>query len=226
MEQTPLRKDAERNRQRLLEAGREVFASRGLDATLNDVAHHAGVGVGTAYRRFGNKEELIDAIFEQQVTEFEAILRDALAEPDAWKGLVDYLERALAIQARDRGMAQILSGRRITPEQRDWERDRLSPLVNALADKAREQGVIRPEITGTDLIFAQIGLTSIAITARAGADKVDRQDAADLYRRYLWIMLDGIRANAVARPPVPVEALTTEETHRMLQQGVGPSFSA
>ncbi len=102
-----LRKDAAANRERLLSAGRELFARRGLGVTLNDVAHHAGVGVGTAYRRFSNKEELIDAILERQNEEIEQILHAALAESDPWTGLVLYLERSLALQAKDRGMAQI-----------------------------------------------------------------------------------------------------------------------
>src|SRR3954449_7210470 len=63
----PLRADAERNRQRLIDAAREVFAERGLDATLDDIADHAGVGVGTAYRRFPSKDDLIDALFEQEL---------------------------------------------------------------------------------------------------------------------------------------------------------------
>src|SRR6058998_191476 len=62
----PLRKDAERNRQRILDAARELFAERGLGVTLNDVAHHAGVGVGTVYRRFPDKEVLIDTLFQEQ----------------------------------------------------------------------------------------------------------------------------------------------------------------
>ncbi|MFW6186460.1 MAG: TetR/AcrR family transcriptional regulator, partial [Actinomycetota bacterium] len=95
MTEQTLRKDAARNRERLIAAGRELFAQRGLGATLNDVAHHAGVGVGTAYRRFANKEELIEAIWQQQVDELEAILRAALAAPDPWEGLVLYLERSL-----------------------------------------------------------------------------------------------------------------------------------
>src|SRR4051794_26930527 len=61
--ETGLRRDAERNRQRILEAARELFAERGLGVTLNDVAHHAGVGVGTVYRRFPDKELLIDTLF-------------------------------------------------------------------------------------------------------------------------------------------------------------------
>ena len=62
-----LRKDAELNRLRILAAAREVFRDRGVAATLNDVAHHAGVGVGTVYRRFSDKEELIDALFADMV---------------------------------------------------------------------------------------------------------------------------------------------------------------
>src|SRR5690625_4789466 len=108
MEEPKLRKDAARNRERLLAAGREVFAQQGLEATLNDVAHHAGVGVGTAYRRIANKEELIEAIHTRQVEELEAILSHALAQTDPWRGLVLYLEQALTMQAKDRGMAQIL----------------------------------------------------------------------------------------------------------------------
>lgn len=214
MEETPLRKDAEINRRRLLQAGREVFASRGLDATLNDVAHHAGVGVGTAYRRFANKEQLIDALFEQHLCALENILQEALAKEDAWNGLVHYLEQTLALQAGDRAMAQMLSGRRVTPEQHDSERDRLAPLVDALADRAREQGVIRAEITGTDLIFAQIGIAAIAEVTRDGETQPGRKDSEALYRRYLWLFIDGLRP--VHTEPLPVAALTTSQTHAVL----------
>ena len=83
-----LRKDAALNRERLLAAAGELFAQRGLNVTLNDIAHHAGVGVGTAYRRFANKEEVIDALFEQRLQEVAALANEALAEPDAWEALV------------------------------------------------------------------------------------------------------------------------------------------
>lgn len=216
MTETRLRKDAEHNRQRLLKAGRELFAARGIDATLNDVAHHAGLGVGTAYRRFANKEELLDAIFEQQVTELGEILRDAIAEPDAWKGLVGYLERALELQAGDRAMAQILSGRRVASEQHDSSRDRLAPLVDALVGRAREQGVVRPDLTGTDLILIEIGLTTIATVVRDGAASIDRDDVGELHRRYLGIFLDGLRPDHPS--PLPVAALTIDEAHAVLRQ--------
>src|SRR3954451_6009437 len=90
-----LRKDAARNRERLLAAARELFATYGLDVTLNDIAHHAGVGVGTAYRRFANKEEVIGALYDESLEEVEALAQQALAESDAWRGLMLYLEWSL-----------------------------------------------------------------------------------------------------------------------------------
>jgi AcrR family transcriptional regulator len=102
----PLRKDAAINRERLLVAARELFASRGLDVTLNDIAHHAGVGVGTAYRRFANKEEVIDALFEEGLQGIAALANEALAQPDAWAGLGLFLERSPHMQFGDRGLNQ------------------------------------------------------------------------------------------------------------------------
>ena len=83
----PLRQDAERNRERLLVAASEVFAQRGLDVTMHDIAAHAGVGVGTAYRRFANKQQVIEALFEQRLDKVAALADEAPASPDAWRGL-------------------------------------------------------------------------------------------------------------------------------------------
>src|SRR5690625_4616373 len=215
MEEPKLRKDAARNRERLLVAGRELFAQHGLEVSLNDVAHHAGVGVGTAYRRFSKKDELIDAIHVRQAEELEAILNDALAEPDPWDGVVSYLERSLAIQARDRGMAQILSGRHTQPQRYDWSRDRLAPLVNRVADRAREAGLLREDVVGTDLIFLQVALTGLAATFQDRSDDV-RDDIAELYRRCLWVALDGLRPHRADTSALPIPPLTTEQAHSLL----------
>src|SRR4051794_40058529 len=93
----------------MLAAARELFAERGLDVTLNDIAHHAGVGVGTAYRRFANKEEVVDALFEEGLQAIAAVAREALAEPDSWQGLVMFLEHSLHMQFGDRGLNQIMN---------------------------------------------------------------------------------------------------------------------
>src|SRR3954471_16312187 len=113
----PLRKDAELNRERLLAAARELFARRGLEVTLNDIAHHAGVGVGTAYRRFANKEEVIDALFEQRLDQVAAVAVEAVEDPDAWRGLTTFLERSLQMQLEDRGLTQLLNNPQLRPHR-------------------------------------------------------------------------------------------------------------
>ena len=84
----PLRRDAERNRQRILEAAAEVFTERGFAATLDDVARHAGVGVGTVYRRFPDKAALADALFDERIDALVTLAEQARDEPDAWAALV------------------------------------------------------------------------------------------------------------------------------------------
>ena len=91
------RKDAERNRRRILAGAREVFRDRGVAATLNDVAHHTGVGVGTVYRHFSDKEALIDALFDDMVETVDGYLREALDDPDAWSGLTRALDKVCEI---------------------------------------------------------------------------------------------------------------------------------
>src|SRR3954467_777382 len=139
----PLRKDAERNRQRLLAAAGELFAERGLDVTLNDIAHHAGVGVGTAYRRFANKEEVIDAYFENKLDQVAELADEALRDPDSWRGLVEYVERASALQMEDRGLMQIFRNPARGQQRVAQASARIAPLIVALVERARGREVPR-----------------------------------------------------------------------------------
>src|SRR4051794_39660878 len=104
----PLRADAARNRARLLEAARALFAERGLAVTMDEIARHAGVGVGTAYRRFASREELIAALFDDRIEQVIANAERALEDPDPWHGLVAFLEGQTAMQAEDRGLKELL----------------------------------------------------------------------------------------------------------------------
>src|SRR5215470_17846329 len=88
----PLRRDAERNRQRILAAAAEVFTERGLDATLDEVARAAGVGIGTVYRRFPDKESLIAELFRDRIDALVTVAEEACAALDPWQGLTGYLE--------------------------------------------------------------------------------------------------------------------------------------
>lgn len=212
-----LRKDAAHNRDLLLQAGRAVFAEHGLDATLNDVARYAGVGVATAYRRFGNKDELIDAIRAQQDEDLEEVLVAALRTEDAWAGLVLYLEHSLRLHAADRGMAQLLSGRRVEVEQHDRSRDRLAPLVDRVADRAIRQGTLRSDVTGTDLVLLQIACVGImAVVANGPTGPVERDDS-EVYLRVLHLALEGMRTAEDRNTPLPVPPLSVPELHLMMR---------
>lgn len=203
-----LRKDAVANRERLLQAARELFAKNGLHVTLNDIAHHAGVGVGTAYRRFSNKEEVIDALFEEQLERVADVAREALADPDAWNGLLTFLEKALHMRHGDQGLNEIMNNRLLGDERVADARDRIAPIITELVAKAKQQGVIRPDFDQTDLIFIQLALSAVIDSTRG--------ISPDLYRRYLTIMLDGIRTDRVGLSKLPVRPLTASETHRAM----------
>jgi AcrR family transcriptional regulator len=205
---SPLRKDAARNRQRLLDAATELFATRGLDVTLNDIAHHAGVGVGTAYRRFANKEELIDALFEVQLDVMAQMATEALEDADAWRAMVRFFEQSLRMQLEDRGLTELLNHARIGHEKVNQMRTRIAPLINAIVDRARQAGVVRPDVAGTDFIFMQLGLSAIM-------DKT-RGVAPDLYLRNFRIFLDGLRVDHAGPSELGVPPLSVDQTHAVM----------
>jgi len=200
-----LRKDAAENRERLLAAARELFAEHGLGVTLNDIAHHAGVGVGTAYRRFPNKEAVIDALFEERMEDVETVAREALNEPDAWHALAGYLKRSLQMQFGDRGLNQILSDPTLGDTRINDVRVRIAPLVVELVERAKEQGAVRPDFEPTDVIFIQAAVSTIM--------EGTRDVAPNLYERYLALFLDGIRTGRPDFTPLPIPALSSEVTH-------------
>jgi AcrR family transcriptional regulator len=208
-----LRKDAELNRQRLLTAGAELFAARGLEVTLDDIARHAGVGVGTAYRRFPNKQALIDALFEQRLTDVGNRATDALQNPDAWRGLTTFLEDTLRMQLEDRGLQDLLRNPHLGPHRIDEARDRIAPMIDTLVERAKAQGSLREDVEGTDAIFLQIALAAVMDSSRGVSP--------ELYRRHLTIFLDGLRAIPGPRTPLPVEALTVEQTHAVMSRHPG-----
>ena len=97
----PLRKDAARNRERILEAARDLFRERGLSASLNEIAHHAGVGVGTMYRHFPDKDQLVEGLFEQRIEALVTRMERALVDPDPWRALTSFIRDATEMQAGD-----------------------------------------------------------------------------------------------------------------------------
>src|SRR3954447_20317764 len=128
-----LRADAERNRQRILEAAGELFARKGLNVGLDEIARHAGVGVATAYRRFANKEELLDALFQDRVDELAALAERALEDDDPWEGLKGFLESAVELHVANRALKEmVFAAGGPVAERMAVARGQIAPLVEQL----------------------------------------------------------------------------------------------
>ncbi len=204
----PLRKDAERNRQRILAAAGELFTERGLSVTLDDIARHAGVGVGTVYRRFPDKEVLIDALFDQRLESMCAIAELALANPDPWDGLVLFFERGCELQARDRGLKELLGSHTHGGGCVVDARDRLRVLVTELFDRAKAAGVVRADADPYDAPMLHVMLGAVM-------DRT-RDVEPEIWRRYLGLVLDGLRpyaASPLSQPPLGQQALDAVMRH-------------
>ncbi|MEV0479852.1 helix-turn-helix domain-containing protein [Streptomyces sp. NPDC050508] len=189
----PLRRDAELNRRRLMVAAREVFRERGLAATLDDVARHAGLGVGTAYRHFANKEELVDAVFEDMIDRVEASAREAAADLDPWHGLASSLEKVCELQAHDRGLREVMLGTGKAAQRHALVERRIKPLVDPLIARAKEQGALRADMEPLDLPMIQLMVAAVT----------DQTGEPDLWRRYLRLLLDGMRTQPGGTEPLP-----------------------
>ena len=190
----PLRKDAELNRRKILDAAGELFAERGLGVTLNDVAHHAGVGVGTVYRRFPDKAQLIDELFEERLAEIHALIEKAIDDPDPWHGLSSFLENALEIQARDRAVKELLFNTPGGAERVAKMRAKMFPLATVLVARAQESGQLRPDAAAQDVPMVQLMIGTII--------DLSRDFEPDLWRRCLSIVLQGLRADPGTPEPL------------------------
>lgn len=201
-----LRADAARNQLRILEAARTLFAERGLDVTLDDVAEAAGVGVGTVYRRFANKQELIAEVFDHQVSAMAEVVEAANDDPDPWAALTTVFEYSCQHMAANRGFGEVMLEIPDAMERFVSVRDRILPAIERLIDRARTAGALREGIAVADF-FAMINMVeSVASFARSVNPEI--------WRRYMAIVLDGVRADCQPRLPLMVPPLTVEEIDR------------
>jgi AcrR family transcriptional regulator len=210
-ERPPLRRDAELNRRRIITAAHEVFRERGMSATLDDIARHAGVGVGTAYRRFANKEELVDALFEDMIDRVEALAVAAAADPDAWHGLATSLEKVCELQAFDRGLREVMLGTGKGPQRQELVARRIKPTVDRLVARAKEQGTLRADAEPWDIPMVQLMVSAVT----------DHTGHPDAWRRYLLILLDGLRARPGAATPLPSTGLGDAGLDEAFRRGAG-----
>src|SRR4051812_10369916 len=135
--QRPLRRDAERNRQRILDAARTLIAEQGLGVSHDQLAEAADVAVGTVYRRFPDKESLIEALFAEHIEGVVALARAALEIADPWEGLVTFLTQALQIQAGNRGLKELALGGAPGLAMVCRAQEQISPVMSELVGRAR-----------------------------------------------------------------------------------------
>ncbi len=182
----PLRRDAERNRRRILTAARGLIAERGLGVGYEEIAREAEVGVGTVYRRFPSRDGLFYELFHDRVDAVVGILEEALAVEDPWEGLRRFMRRDFELQASDRGLREFMLGGADSTELGRRSRGRIQPLVAELVERARSAGRLRADVGQGDIeiILAMVGGLMDASV------RVD----PDLWRRYLAMVLDGIQS--------------------------------
>jgi AcrR family transcriptional regulator len=208
----PLRADAERNRRKLLDAAADLFARKGLSVGLDEIARHAGVGVGTAYRRFPDKEQLIDALFEQRVGQVVALAEQSAARDDAWEGLVEFLTGNVELQSTDQGLKELIFGSQPGRARVAAARARIMPAVVRIVARAQAAGQLRADVAHTDIALAVFMLTGLADLTR-GAHP-------DVWRRHLRLVLDGLRTPQPGEmPAAPLGPEDLEEVINRLPHG-------
>lgn len=181
----PLRRDAERNRQLLLRTAGELMASQGLDVSYEDIARAAGTGMGTVYRRFPERQDLLNALFSEHIDTVTDLAVQASRYDDAWAGLAWFLERQLEIEAQSRGLGELLRSRHQASELVRRAHEQMTPLVAGLVDRAVRAGQLPAGATPSDFAAVHVMVGSVM--------DASREHAPRLWRRALRIALTGLR---------------------------------
>ena len=182
--------------ERILDAAREVFASEGLDAGLETVARRAGVGVGSIYRRYGNKNDLIQVLAEERFSGLVTRMSSTLDDPDPWEAFASEFRRSVAEYASDRGFRELVIGsvtgslgwaRGSEPDKLQAAILRWSGEIEAVIDqvigRAHDAGSLRADAGGSVILLLSMALQSVAgLGDSAGHDLA------------ITIVLDGLRA--------------------------------
>jgi AcrR family transcriptional regulator len=193
--QRALRADARRNREAVIAAAKRLFADQGLDAQMPDVARAANVGVGTVYRHFPTKDDLIAALVAERFERFAQKARDGLHAEDPWEGIAGLIRFAAEIQADDRGLCEVMGSR---PDVMDAAARAagLPELSEQLVKRAQKSGDLRRDLVWEDIPMIACGLGRITQAADG--------PAAGRWPRLVEIVLDGLRSPGSGKLPAPL----------------------
>ncbi len=193
-----LRADAARNRERIVAAATAVFAERGLEASTAEIAARAGVGEATLFRRFPTKDDLITAILGVQFEESAELAETCLEDDDPWRGVERFLYEMADRASQDHGISDANKEQCMASPALAGERRRVLDLTAQLVKRAQAAGVLRDDVAGQDLMLLMGAVASVSELPFPGL-------RADLWKRYLGIVLDGLRPDGASklRPGVP-----------------------
>jgi AcrR family transcriptional regulator len=153
------RADSIRNRERLLSSAATIFAAGGPDASLEAVARHAGVGIGTLYRHFPTREALFEAVYRHEVDQLSALAGRLLQETEPVEALRRWLHANVQLVATKKGMLAALAlAAHGPPELYAYSFDRLTKAVGSLLERAVEAGEVRSDLTPEELLRALVGM--------------------------------------------------------------------
>lgn len=213
-DEKPLRKDAVRSREKIVLAAMAAFAEHGLEVSIAEVADRAGVGVGTVYRRFGDKDNLIDALFAAKIEEVIQLAESALSEADPATAFLTFCVRCSELFADNKGLRQLMLSRQLPPtELTASAAERLGPLREAITDRAKQAGWLRESFAPSDF--------PVMLVAVQAVRDLGGPEHPDLWRRALRLCIDGARQDARTPSDLDVPApLTREELHSVIDRRI------
>jgi AcrR family transcriptional regulator len=179
----PLRKDAARNREKLLAAALELFAERGTEGSLEEVAKRAGVGIGTLYRHFPTRDALVEAVYRNEVAQLRAAADELLGELPPDRALEAWMRRFVEYGAAKRGMRGALQSMAGGKDLFAETRGQVVEAVGVLLAAGAEAGTLRRDVEAEDVLRAMGAIWMVA----------DGDDFAEQAMRVLRLVLDGLR---------------------------------
>jgi AcrR family transcriptional regulator len=196
-----LRADAERNRRRLIDAAAELFAERGIEVTIAEIRERAGVGQGTVFRHFPTKEHLMAEVMRERMTSLTQLAIERLESDDPVEALRGFMVAAAESKAVDQEIYRTICETNALPadDERVMRRE-VTEVVDQLLKRAQASGAIRPDVEAQDILLLE--------TAARQAGEALGGVAPELWRRYLDIVIDGLRTDG-AHPlsqPAPTDA--------------------
>jgi AcrR family transcriptional regulator len=181
-----LRSDAQDNRDRVLEAARELFAESGLGVTMRQIARRAGVGPATLYRRFPTKQDLVLEAFTDELGACSAVVREAAADPDPWRGFCSVIERVTVLNARNQGFTDAFMAEYPSAVDFAAHRVALTREIAAISRRAIAAGELRADFVLDDFM--------LVLLAGRGLTTVPARDRAAAARRFAALAIEGLRA--------------------------------